>query len=296
VLGGSSLVPKGLCRVIDLGPVRRGTGKGKGYDKTVKIFSPGTIADAESYILKLGAEVMDVRASGPEIIIDSDKGQKVLRKNAALKHLVLDWGLGETDARDLVKYASRKTDRYYVKRAQPESELIRTAPGGPSINIDSNSSPADGTPPGVPVQNEDTRFEQVPGMVPDAGNRDAYKLLDDPEVQQALAAAEKGQKEVFDTSVVGGLVKAVDVNSLVNDMIPDIIKGMDRVGRILFMFYWHNEQFRDRYGRQDMMDLEDSLRNMFSGVGDLALFMKQKTIEPNPGTDAIDINLEKPAG
>ena len=121
------------------------------------------------------------------------------------------------------------------------------------------------------------------------------KLMDDPEVQNALNSASKGQKEIFDTSVVGGLVKAVDVDSLVDSFLPDMIKGMDRVGRVLFLFYWHNESFRDRYGRQDLVELEDSLRNVFKSTGDLVLFLKQKTIDSDPMTDAIDIDLQQAA-
>jgi len=40
-----------------------------------------------------------------------------------------------------------------------------------------------------------------------------------------------------------------------------------------------------------MPELEDSLRNAFEGLGDVVLFLKQKTIEPYPEEDAQDLNL-----
>jgi hypothetical protein len=60
------------------------------------------------------------------------------------------------------------------------------------------------------------------------------------------------------------------------------MKGMDRIGRILFSFYWHGEEMQDRYGKKDMPELEESLRNAFEAVGDVVLFLKQKTVEPFP--------------
>jgi hypothetical protein len=46
------------------------------------------------------------------------------------------------------------------------------------------------------------------------------------------------------------------------------------------MYYWHNDKFKERYGQQDMIELEDNLRNVFENLGELTLFLKQKTIEP----------------
>jgi len=39
---------------------------------------------------------------------------------------------------------------------------------------------------------------------------------------------------------------------------------------------------QDRYGKKDMPELEESLRNAFEAVGDVVLFLKQKTVEPFP--------------
>ena len=55
------------------------------------------------------------------------------------------------------------------------------------------------------------------------------------------------------------------------------------------MFYWHNEEFKDRYGKQDLPELEDTLRNSFEILGDLVLFLKQKTIDPMLGDTNPDI-------
>ena len=61
---------------------------------------------------------------------------------------------------------------------------------------------------------------------------------------------------------------------------------------ILFMFYWHNDKFQERYGKQEMTELESALRNTFKAVGDLILFLKKKSIEPDMAVRGSDVDLK----
>jgi hypothetical protein len=115
--------------------------------------------------------------------------------------------------------------------------------------------------------------------------------MPDNDVQQILDAAGSGQKEVFDTAMIGGMLRAVRDDGMVDRYMGELTKGLDKLGRILFMFYWHGDRFADRYGKSDMPELEDSLRNAFEMLGDVILFLKQKTIEPYPDTASQDIDL-----
>jgi len=96
---------------------------------------------------------------------------------------------------------------------------------------------------------------------------------------------------VFDISVLGGLVKTTQVSDKINEFLKDIILGNDRIGRLLFMFYWHNEKFIDQYGDEDISELEDLLRNVFESNGDLVLFLKQKSVEPESVATGSVISL-----
>ena len=69
------------------------------------------------------------------------------------------------------------------------------------------------------------------------------------------------------------------------------MEALDALGRLLMNFYWHGEEFEDRYGKSDMPELEDSLRNAFESLGDITLFLKEKTIE-SP-YDGGDVTLEE---
>jgi hypothetical protein len=104
----------------------------------------------------------------------------------------------------------------------------------------------------------------------------------------AQQAARTGQREVMDAGMLGAMLKTVRTESMVDKYLGDLAKGMDRLGRILFQFYWHGEEFEERYGKADMPELEDGLRNSFEGMGDILLSLKRKAIDPFPhgGTEA----------
>lgn len=206
-----------------------------------------------------------------------------MSKYAALRSLICQYGLDEEDAVQLVTEAKpRIAKTYWLKSAQqPMSPTFTEPPMGTEKGYN------------IPVQYPYTDIQplQSPAL---AQNREYYyddRSVDTGSRQDAENAATQGQKEVLDTAVITGLIKTVDSDARVDSYISDLLLGLDRVGRILFMFYWHNEKFKERYGQQDMVELEDNLRNVFKNLGELTLFLKQKTIESDP-TDGSEVELE----
>ena len=94
----------------------------------------------------------------------------------------------------------------------------------------------------------------------------------------AANAEQTGQKSVFDHATIGGLSRIYDSGGVIDTYIPELVKALDRVGRILFLFYWKNDDFMERYGSEDMADMEDMIRNVFKQFGDLVLQLKEKAI------------------
>jgi hypothetical protein len=43
------------------------------------------------------------------------------------------------------------------------------------------------------------------------------------------------------------------------------------------MLYWHRDRFAERYGKHDLPELESGLKNAFETLGDLYLFLKEKS-------------------
>lgn len=114
--------------------------------------------------------------------------------------------------------------------------------------------------------------------------------LSDQTIHQLMSAARSGEKDIFDTAAIGGMVRSMNAESVVDKFLPDLQLGLDRVGRLLFMFYWHNNVFLERYGEDEMDSLEDALRSVFTGMGELVLFLKQRSIQHAAPTGSGDLD------
>jgi len=257
---------------------------------------PGNLVDAQLALLqKTGALV--VYHTGTEVTINPGLNKEArLTPVKALAALVEQHGLREGAAREILKQAAAKRKlECRVKYADPY--------GGPMMIHNAPTAPADPGPvmggetimgTSVPTQLGIDVGVPVAGMSASQTDRSVYNpntQLDNGMINRVLDAAQTGQREVFDTAMIGTILRAVRDDGLVDRYMGELTKGLDKLGRILFMFYWHGDRFADRYGKADMPELEDSLRNAFEMLGDVILFLKQKTIEPYPEEEAQDVDL-----
>jgi hypothetical protein len=197
---------------------------------------------------------------------------QAMSKVAMIKELVMSLGLDGEDAETLVKEARpKKVQTYFMKVAAPFQATFNEPVKSHLFNMR------------APVQYPQLELQNLGNSSEYTNNRQFYMedpFVDDTAKTRAIEASKLGQKDILDTSVISGMVKNLDTDSSIDGYISDIMLGMDRLGRLLFLYYWHNEKFEERYGKQDMIQLEGNLRNVFKNTGDLVLFMKQKTVEP----------------
>jgi hypothetical protein len=207
---------------------------------------------------------------------------------AAYVHLIGDHGLTTKAASDVLSRANRRENKFRIKYAAPY-DMINSAPVGPSV--------------GIPSEGQDSMFNS--GLPSTSGQPEEYPVdmgqsnpqeqdmaapVDPQTMQSVMQAAESGQKEVLDASLLSNMLNATQDDTLVDQYLPDVVKGMDRKGRLLLNMYWHDEKFRDRFGEDKMPQLEDALRNSFLSDGDVALELKKRAIEPYPDESAqIDV-------
>jgi len=266
---------------------------------------PGNLADAQLLLMqKMGSLTVYHKGASVEMqthfptqkIGAAGVIERELSEKQALVSLVSRHGFREDTAREILKQAAdKKKFACRVKYANPYGPpmMVQNAPGGPTDpgpvmggeSIMGTSVPTQlGIDVGVPVS----------GMSASQTDRSIYNPnteLDDPVVKKIMQAAESGQRDVFDTAMIGAMLRAVRDDGLVDRYMGDLTKGLDRIGRILFMFYWHGDRFAERYGKADMPELEDSLRNAFEMIGDVILFLKQKTIEAYPEETDSDADI-----
>lgn len=196
----------------------------------------------------------------------------LLDKVGVLKELTLTHGIEASVAQKMVKQAEATkyhTHDFLIKHAAAFDTAAYGASkkpfmGGPSMSVQANPNYQDAIVGGATANGPE--------------EADGTPILPQNVIDRANQAAGKGIKEVFDVSVLSGLVDVADMSEIRKDYVTQMIQGMDSVGRMLFLYYWHKDEFENRYGDIDMKNLENTLRTVFESTGDLILFLREKTV------------------
>jgi len=102
-------------------------------------------------------------------------------------------------------------------------------------------------------------------------------ILGAPVEQLEQLKAQAGVPNVFEHGLIGSLIHTYDSASMIEKYIPDLEDALDRLGRILFLYYWKPRDFEDAYGADDMANLENQLLSTFQSFGELVLELLKKS-------------------
>lgn len=115
------------------------------------------------------------------------------------------------------------------------------------------------------------------GMTSEDGSGLAsHVILGAPVDQLENLKAQAGVPNVFEHGLIGSLVHTYDSASMVEKYLPDMEAALDRLGRLLFLYYWKPRDFEDAYGADDMANLENKLLSTFQSFGELVLELTKK--------------------
>ncbi len=314
---GSTIFVPSNCKVVKVKIPSRSGDKDK-YQPMKANYgmpNPSNMPNIENFLWKNKSGIpLKLYSNGTEYSITVGENDSAIKTAGlvshtnALKHLIFELGVRGSDAEALLKQAN--LDAY---KHQATKYVLTFAKGYPNFGFAKQSAPLptpednmvapaldeygnnsyDNTT-NIPTQGPVQVSAPVQGMLPNSQDQMQYDpnpQLDNNPWEAAQQAAQMGQKDVFDTALIGGLVKTVDSNMLIDRYVGDLILGLDRIGRILFLFYQHNDNFKDRYGQSDLIELEDSLRNTFKSIGDLVMFLKQKTLEKSKSDEKTKLNI-----
>lgn len=122
----------------------------------------------------------------------------------------------------------------------------------------------------------------------DAGDNTDNSSLDTKTPQQLYQLSQqRGVGQLFEHGVVGALTNTYDSAALIETYTPDLLTGLDRIGRILFLFYWKPEDFAQAFGSDDQTQLENKLISNFKSFGELVLELLQKNKQGTPGSVSL---------
>ena len=262
------------------------------YDDQLEL---GDASDLKSAIGRSMSKLAVYR-SGNEVVISTAAGQShSMSPYEGLAQLVMHHGLRESAARDLLKQAdSRRKVSCLVKYAEPYMRDVDQY--GPAADLDDTEG-AWTMNSGESVAERQNQQMHSRVDMPEEERRQAEPVhyVDDG-LEIAQQASQSGQKDVFDASTLTTMLRNMRDDQLIDRFIPALTRAMDASGRLLFQFYWHQEDFSERYGERDLPEMEDAIRNMFEGLGDLVLKLKQKSVHPELGDDELGVSLNDLAG
>jgi len=285
-----------------------------------RLVEPATLSEILATAAEAGFQDMGLHTEMKTYTLDLNGEEVAATKNASAQeifsYLVCQVGMDQSDADELIKSAEDAgSARRFVKLGQvmmPPAHLIPPgidpATGRPLDQFQEQYITGQSMPPMPPMPN-DPRFpdqgqmqSQVAaaagagggmpssGMPPGMGGGMPGAPVDpnDP-TALAMQAAESGQQQVFDSAAIGTLSNTYDTSHVLDTYLPVLEDALDRLGRILFLFYWKNEDFARRYGDQDITALEDQLRSVFKSFGDLVLKFRQKSIDAEVGIEDLGV-------
>lgn len=262
-------------------------------------FMPGDVRDAYRRLQRVTVPAkLTANRHDSHYVFDDDMN---LKKSAVLKRLMIELELGEQDARAIIKEASKtpgKTITKFIKKADQVkigSPYLSDAalPSTPPMPINQSN----GNMPGFrgPVNSSVELSQPVPGMASSNYPKEGY-MYQHNEMERGLknfvqSAATDGKRDVFDVGMLSSMLMVASDDRLIEQWVPDLVKGMDRIGRLLFLFYWHYDKFESRFGAQDLPELEEFLRTSFDLLGKLILFLKNKNVQDSPTQGGFDVGL-----
>ena len=217
---------------------------------------------------------------GHYFVVDSVKGMSSeMPKLASQIYLMAELGMDEETSENIMeKAASGRFTFYYEPLEKNATNLSFQQPpefyagfdpdfGIPSESPEKMTVISDSDQPEDPAQRigDGMKFENGDQI----GTHNADSL--------AQLSMDTGQSQLFEHGAVGNLVDTYDSTMLIDKYIPVMEDGLDKIGRILFLFYWKPNDFSRLYGSDDQSGLENKLVSNFKSFGDLVLELLKKT-------------------
>lgn len=110
------------------------------------------------------------------------------------------------------------------------------------------------------------------------GPRDGYRvsvgpdnMAEQPNYQSPSGmlngAAKTGDKDIMDAGTISSLSKICEIDDLIDTYLPDLMSALDKVARMIFMYWYKADGFADKYTDTEIKETEDMLRNLFKELG-----------------------------
>ena len=156
-------------------------------------------------------------------------------------------------------------------------------PGQPTA-IQPGQAVMGGMQPGMdPSQQQ----QQPPGATMTADDGSVESLMNQVNPQFMEQAGNLNDAGAFDAASLASMAQSPSLKDLVGSYLPNLEKSLDNVGRVLLTLWMDESSIKEDIGNETYISLEDNLRQVFKGMGDLILKINQNTLVLKGPNDAM---------
>lgn len=212
--------------------------------------------------------------------VDAEAWLDAAVKSASAEHRILEYPEAEGAMQKRANMLPIQNNPPYELQGDPIHGI--PVEFGPQIhNLESQW----GNPPDVRMQLGEVR--DAAGGVTNQDGEDSDFIFHMPPDQLAQMAVLQKMPHVLDHGVVGSLAQTYDASAVMDPILNDMERGLDGMGRAIFLLLWKPADFRSMYGADDMPDLENKLTSIFKGLGEVLLDLLKKNRGNSNGSPPV---------
>jgi hypothetical protein len=128
---------------------------------------------------------------------------------------------------------------------------------------------------------EPPQEEEPPPMpVMPEGSPNPQMIAQQINPQMADAAGELGNAGIFDMATMSMMAASPVLHEIISTYVPNLEKAVDNLGRILLTLWMQEGDVKQTIGDLEYTTLEDRLRTVFKGLGELVIKINRNAVNP----------------
>jgi hypothetical protein len=119
--------------------------------------------------------------------------------------------------------------------------------------------------------------QQPPAAMMNADDGSVESIMSQVNPQFMEQAGQLNDAGTFDAAALSSMAQTPALKDLVGAYVPNLEKSLDNIGRVLLSLWMDESRIKEDIGAETYISLEDNLRTVFKGLGDLILKINQNT-------------------
>lgn len=151
------------------------------------------------------------------------------------------------------------------------------AGGQPGMAMQQGGGPQAAVGGMQPGMDPSQQQQQPPPAMMNADDGSVESIMNQVNPQFMQQAGQLNDAGTFDAAALSSMAQTPALKDLVGAYVPNLEKSLDNIGRVLLSLWMDESRIKEDIGTETYIGLEDNLRTVFKGMGDLILKINQNT-------------------